>query len=172
MAGVVTVSRVIPAPVAEVWRVFTDLPARRRWLADVQSVEVLTPQPLTPAVLEPGVRWRETRGTHAGPPVTEELVVVAVDAGRSCTVALAGNPAGSRLTYTFEPVSVGHHRGSTEVCISAERHPRGFGNRLLSFFLAGFAARTAEGALRAELDALAAACLAGWSDQHLECPAA
>jgi uncharacterized protein YndB with AHSA1/START domain len=150
----VVVTRVISAPVERVWAVFTDLRGRAPWLSEVEIVEVLTPGPL--AV---GSRWRETRTDRRGRPVTEELVVVAVDPHRSCTLALTG-VEGSQLTYVFTSVDVGPHRGATAVTAiaEAEHRPHGLKNRLVDFFVAGLAARTAEGALRDELDALAAEC--------------
>src|SRR5262249_18465172 len=49
-------------------------------------------------------------------------------------------------------------RGSTTVTVSTQRRPHGIANRVLGFLVAGFDARTAEGALRSELEALDAAC--------------
>ena len=46
----------IEAPVASVWRVFTDLPGRRQWLSTVTRVEMLTTGPFGA-----GTVWRETR---------------------------------------------------------------------------------------------------------------
>ena len=64
----------------------------------------------------------------------------------------------SQLTYVFAPIDVGPHRGSTAVTAIQAGRPHGFAGRLLGFVVGTFAARTAEGALRDELDALAAAC--------------
>jgi uncharacterized protein YndB with AHSA1/START domain len=148
----ISVIRVIPRPVAEVWRAFAD-PVARSGFRGVAEIEPLTD--CWAGALHPGQRWRETRTTASGETITEELVVVAVDEERSCRIALAGASASGQLTYRFAPVA-----SSTAVTLSTERQRYGFANRLLGFVLGGFAARTAEGALRSELDALAAACLA------------
>jgi len=154
----VEVTRVIPAPLDRVWEVFTDLARRPAWLSDVESVEVLTPGPFGA-----GTRWRETRVGPDGPAV-EELVVTAVatveDVGRSCTIELADTGTG-QMTYVFVPVEIGSQRGGTAVAVTAEARPHGLTHLLLAFFVGTFAARTAEGALREELDAFAAACVAG-----------
>jgi hypothetical protein len=147
----VIVSRVIDAPVSTVWEVFTDLPGRVARLSEVERVDLLTPGPLAL-----GSRWRETRRRPPGPPATAELVVTGIEDERCCTMALAGADSPNHLTYLFSPVELGSHRGGTAVSISAEAHPHGLANRLLQFILGGFAARTVEGALRVELDALAA----------------
>ncbi len=97
-------TRVIPAPVTEVWRVFADPQARGRF-GDVELVEPLTTG--TSGELVPGQRWRETRTTASGAAVTEELVVVAVDQWHSVTLALAGASASGQLTYRFDPVPGG-----------------------------------------------------------------
>jgi uncharacterized membrane protein len=149
------VTRVVPVPVERAWSVFTDLPSRPSWLSEVDSVEVLTSGPFGR-----GTTWRETRVTRDGETVTEDLVIIAHEPGRSCTMAMVGSEAG-HLTYVFAPIDVGPDRGSTAVTAIAEGRPHGLADRLLSFVVGTFAARTAEGALRDELGALAAACTAG-----------
>jgi len=148
----VIVTRVVSAPASVVWETFADLRARASWLSEVESVELLTPGPFAL-----GTRWRETRRTGGGSSVTEELVITAVEPGRSCTMTLVGSGTANHLTYVFASIDVGPHRGGTAVTAEAEAHTQGLANRFLAFVLGGFAARTAEGALRDELDALAAA---------------
>ncbi|MGE5830246.1 MAG: SRPBCC family protein [Micromonosporaceae bacterium] len=147
----VMVTRTVEAPVHVVWEIFTDLSGRGAWLSDVDSVELLTP-----GSFGPGTRWRETRGA-----VTEELVVAATEPGRSCTITLAGAEASHRLTYTFTPIEIGAQRGATTVSAIYEGRPHGLTSRFLAFFLGGLEARTVEGALRVDLEALAAAGRAG-----------
>jgi uncharacterized protein YndB with AHSA1/START domain len=154
----VVVTREIPASASEVWEIFTDLGGRGSWLSEVERVEIITDGPFGQ-----GTRWRETRVDSRGQQVTEELVVTAMDPPKSCTIALAGSTAHNHLTYLFEPVEfahirVGPRRNGTTVSAVVEGRPHGIANRLLGFFLGGFAARTVEGSLRDELDALAAAC--------------
>jgi Polyketide cyclase / dehydrase and lipid transport len=146
------VTRTVQAPARAVWEVFADLPGRGAWVSDVDDVELLTPGPFGP-----GTRWRETRRAA----VTEELVVAAAEPGRSCTITLAGGDASHRLTYTFTSIELGAHRGWATVSAVYEGRPHGLTNRFLAFFLGGLDARTIEGALRGDLDALAAACRAG-----------
>jgi uncharacterized protein YndB with AHSA1/START domain len=149
----VSVTRVIPAPPDTVWRVFTDLPGRVSWLSEVESVELLDP-----AGLRVGARWRETRVDAQGTAVTAELVVTELEPGRCLTMSLVGAGDFSRMSYRFEP-AVGGDAGGTCVTAVVANHPAGLANRLLAFFLGSFAARTAEGHLRDELDELADACL-------------
>jgi len=149
----VVVTRTVDAPVGLVWRRFADLAGRGTRLSDVESVEVLTP-----GEFGAGTRWRETRRAGRRGSVTEELVVVAAEPGRSGTIALAETGAPYRLTYTFTPIEVGPQRGCTTVSVVYEGSAHGLTNRFFSFFLGGFDARTVEGALRHDLDALAAAC--------------
>ncbi len=148
----VVVTRVIPAPANELWEVFADLQTRPSWQSEVESVELLTPGPL-----RANTRWRETRRTGDGSFVTEDLVITAIEPGRACTMALVDAGAANQLTYVFAPIDVGPHRGATAVTAVVEGRAHGLANHLLAFFLGGFAARTAEGALRDELDALTAA---------------
>jgi Polyketide cyclase / dehydrase and lipid transport len=143
------VTRTVEAPARAVWEVFTDLSARGAWLSDVDGVELLTPGPFGP-----GTRWRETRRSV----VTEELVVAAAEPGRSCTITLAGAGASHRLTYTFTPIELGAQRGCATVSAVYEGSTHGLTSRFLAFLLGGLDARTIEGALRGDLDALAAAC--------------
>ena len=148
------VTKIVPAPVERVWAVFADLAGRPAWLSEVDSIEVLTPGPLRTSTT-----WRETRLGADGGLVTERLVASAVEPGRACTIELADTSAGGgRLTYLFAPVDVGPDRGATAVTATAHGRPHGLAGRMLAFVVGTLAARTAEGALRDELDALAAAC--------------
>lgn len=158
----VAATRVIAAPVDVVWSVFADLAGGRSWMSEVDSVE---PLGMAVETLSVGAAWRETRHDRAGRAVTEDLVVVDIDPGRSCSLALAGVTSSPRLTYVFTPVAVGSHRGETAVQVVVESEPavdgprtRRLANQILTFLVGAFAARTAEGALRAELDRLAQAC--------------
>lgn len=142
-----TVERTIHAPVARVWSVFTDLAARPRWLSTVESVEVLSPGPFGS-----GTAWRETRQVADGAAIVEELRVVACDPAASVTLASPGIGADYRMTYTFLPLG-----SRTCVRIVLEGTPQGAASRVLAVLLGGLAARTVEGALRRDLDDLAAA---------------
>jgi hypothetical protein len=116
------VSRVIAAPVDQVWHAFVDPGRRREWASDGGIVQV--------TVLEPR---------------------------RRCVVRLVAAESSYRREYAFRPIEVGPHRGSTIVTVSDERSPV-LAVRLLDLIAGGFAARTVEGAVRQELDTLAAAC--------------
>lgn len=142
-----TVGRLVGAPVERVWAIFTDLAARPQWLSTVERVERLTPD-----AFGPGTAWRETRLIAAEARVVEELRVVATDPPRSVTLASPGIGANYRLTYTFTPVD-----SRTFVRVVLEGRPQGAASRVLATLLGGLAVRTVEGALRRDLDALAAA---------------
>lgn len=149
------VTKIVDAPVGRVWAVFTDLAGRPSWLSEVESVEVLTPGPVRESTT-----WRETRLGVEGELVTEQLVVTALEPERACTIELAPpTTGGGQLTYLFAPIDVGPHRGGTTVTAAPAGRPHGLRGRLLAFVMGGFAAQTAEGALRDELDALADACV-------------
>lgn len=147
VGAMVTAGRLIGAPVERVWAVFTDLAARPRWLSTVESVEQLST-----GAFGPGTAWRETRLVADRARVVEELRVVAVDPPRSVTLASPGIGADYRMTYTFAPMD-----SRTFVRVVLEGTPQGAASRVLALLLGGLAVRTVEGALRRDLDALAAA---------------
>jgi uncharacterized protein YndB with AHSA1/START domain len=149
----VSVTRAIPEGVELVWQVFTDLAGRPGWLSTVESVE-LDDQ----VAFGTGTRWRETRRLMGGELVTEELVVAEVRPDTFCVITSPGVGAEYRMTYTFAAIEVGRLRGGTTVTTRLEGIPQTMTSRFLSFFFGGLAARTVEGALREDLDALASAC--------------
>jgi uncharacterized protein YndB with AHSA1/START domain len=148
----VAVTRLIDAPVADVWRVFTDLSGRCGWLHTVTRVE-----PLTPGPFGAGTVWRETRTMPDGEEVTEEFRVRDCAAAQRFVVASPGMGADYRMTYTFTPVTEGRHLGATMVTVVQDGSPTAPGGRFLALVFGGLAARTVEGALRRDLDDLAAA---------------
>jgi hypothetical protein len=89
----------------------------------------------------------------------EDLVLTVVDPGRRCIVALAEDGS-NELSYEFTPIELGADRGSTMVtALVRENRAHGLADHLLAFVVGGFAARTAEGAIRDELAALTVACV-------------
>lgn len=148
----VTVMEFIPAPAADLWRVFTDLPARAEWLSTVERVDLLTTTPFAA-----GTAWRETRRMPGGALASEEFFVVESDPPRCCTISSPGIGADYRMTYKFSPVEVGRHRGCTAVTVIQDGAPTAPAGRLLAFVFGGLAARTVEGAFRRDLADLAAA---------------
>ena len=147
----VAVTRLIEAPVVAVWRVFTDLAGRGRWLSAVTRVEVLTPGPFGA-----GTRWRETRGMADGGEITEEFRVEECTVPERFVVASPGIGADYRMTYSFVPIVRGRHRGGTMVTVVQDGSPTAPAGRFLALIFGGLAAETAEGALRRDLDDLAA----------------
>ncbi|WP_305787514.1 SRPBCC family protein [Symbioplanes lichenis] len=148
----VAVTRLVEAPVAEVWRVFTDLPRRRDWLSTVTRVDMLTRGPFGK-----GTVWRETRVMVDGGEITEEFRVRECAVPEKFVVASPGIGADYRMTYTFVPVIEGRHRGGTMVTVIQDGSPTAPAGRLLALVFGGLAARTVEGALRRDLDDLASA---------------
>jgi hypothetical protein len=61
------------------------------------------------------------------------------------------------MTYSFVPVVAGRHRGGTMVTVVQDGSPTAAVGRFLSLIFGGLAAERAEGALRRDLDDLAAA---------------
>lgn len=148
----VAVTRLVEAPVADVWRVFTHLGGRCEWLSTVERVEVLTPAPFAA-----GTAWSETRTMSDGGEVTEEFRVSECVPPERFVVASPGIGADYRMTYTFTPVEHGRHQGGTMVTVVQDGAPTAKGGRLLALLFGGLAARTVESALRRDLHDLARA---------------
>jgi hypothetical protein len=148
----VAVTRLVEAPVAAVWRVFTDLPGRCAWLSTVTAVEMLTA-----GAFGAGTLWRETRTMADGGEITEEFEVEQCVTAERFVVTSPGIGAEYRMTYTFVPVVEGRHRGGTMVTVVQDGTPTAPTGRFLALVFGGLAARTVEGALRRDLDDLAAA---------------
>lgn len=148
----VAVTRLIEAPVSAVWRVFTDLPGRCSWLSTVIHVDVLTPGPFGA-----GTVWRETRTMADGTEITEEFRVRECVVPERFVVESPGIGADYRMAYSFVPVLEGRHRGGTMVTVVQDGTPTAPAGRFLALVFGGLAARTVEGALRRDLDDLAAA---------------
>jgi uncharacterized protein YndB with AHSA1/START domain len=150
--SMVAVTRLVEAPVAAVWHVFTDLPGRSRWLSTVTKVELRTLGPFGA-----GTVWRETRTMVDGGEVTEEFEVSECVIPERFVVSSPGIGAAYRMTYAFVPVIEGRHRGGTMVTATQHGNPTAPAGRFLALIFGGLAAETAEGALRRDLDDLAAA---------------
>jgi hypothetical protein len=145
------ISRVIAAPADLVWRTFVDASRRAEWVSDVASVTVLEGS-------DHERRWRENyQRRRDGALAVAELSLTVIEPGRRCVVALAGAGCATRRMYAFTPVAVGQHRGGTVVTVVDDRSAA-LADRLFDLVAGGFVARTVEGAVRTELDALAAAC--------------
>ena len=148
----VAVSRLVEAPVAAVWGVFTDLQRRREWLSAVTAVDVLTTGPFGA-----GTQWRETRRMADGGEITEEFRVRECVVPERFVVTSPGIGADYRMTYQFVPVVAGRHRGGTMVTVVQDGSATEPAGRILALIFGGLAAGTAAGALRRDLDDLAAA---------------
>ena len=148
----VAVTRLVEASVEDVWRVFTDLSGRRAWLSTVTHVELLTRGPFGT-----DTQWRETRTMGDGTEITEDFRVSECLPQSRFVVASPGIGADYRMTYTFVPVLEGRHRGATMVTVIQDGTPTAPAGRFLSLVFGGLAARTLEGALRRDLEDLAAA---------------
>jgi len=148
----VAVTRLVQAPVAAVWQVFTDLPSRCDRLSTVIAVELLTRGPF-----DAGTVWRETRTMADGGEITEEFRVDECVIPERFVVTSPGIGAEYRMTYTFVPIIEGRHRGGTMVTVVQDGTPTAPAGRFLALVFGGLAARTVEGALRRDLDDLAAA---------------
>jgi len=147
----VVVTRLIDAPVAAVWQVFTDLGRRREWLTAVTRVEVRSHGPFGA-----GTVWRETRSMADGGEVTEEFRVRECEVPERFVVTSPGIGADYRMTYSFVPVMSGRHRGGTMVTVKQDGSATAPAGRILGLIFGGLAAETAEGVLRRDLDDLAA----------------
>jgi len=72
-------------------------------------------------------------------------------------VTSPGIGADYRMTYSFVPIVSGRHRGGTMVTVVQDGMATAPAGRFLALIFGGLAAGTAEGALRRDLDDLAAA---------------
>jgi uncharacterized protein YndB with AHSA1/START domain len=147
----VAVTRLVEAPVRDVWRVFTDLRSRCEWLSTVIEVELMTSGPFGA-----GTVWRETRTMADGTEITEEFFVRECVVPERFVVESPGIGADYRMTYTFVPVTEGRRVGGTMVTVVQDGTPTAPAGRFLALVFGGLAARTVEGALRRDLDDLAA----------------
>jgi uncharacterized protein YndB with AHSA1/START domain len=148
----VAATRIIAAPVEVVWRVATDVAGRAGWLTAVRRADLRTPGPF-----RAGTIWAETRTIAGGDAVTEEFEVLEAAEPERFVVTSPGIGARYRMTYTFEPITSGRHRGGTLVTVIQDGTPTAPAGRFLAWIFGGLAAETAEGALRQDLDDLAAA---------------
>jgi hypothetical protein len=92
-----------------------------------------------------------------GGEITEEFRVDECVIPERFVVTSPGIGAEYRMTYTFVPVIEGRHRGGTMVTVVQDGTPTAPAGRFLALVFGGLAARTVEGALRRDLDDLAAA---------------
>jgi uncharacterized protein YndB with AHSA1/START domain len=152
----VAVTRVIDAPVTQVWRVFTNLAGRCDWLSTVTGVEILTE-----GAFGEGTIWRESRSMPDGSEVTEEFRVNDCVDNERFVVVSPGIGADYQMTYTFQQVETGRHQGGTSVTVVQEGAPTSPAGRILVIVFGGLAARTVEGALRRDLDDLAHTSVTG-----------
>ncbi|MGA7687653.1 MAG: SRPBCC family protein [Jiangellales bacterium] len=97
----VTVSESCAAPVEVVWRIATDLASMPETMSGISAVDVLSE-----GEFGVGTRWRETR-TMYGKQASEELVITAMQPGRSYTAQ--AESAGMRYvtTFDFSPTDAG-----------------------------------------------------------------
>jgi uncharacterized membrane protein len=147
----VAVTRLIDTPADDLWRAFTDLPARVRWQSTTNGVEVLTTGPFGP-----GTVWRESRTLPDGSAVIEEFKVDEASRPSRLTLTSPGIGVDYRITYTFKAVQMRRGRDCTAVTVRQEAVPTAPYGRVLALLFGGLAARTVEGALRRDLADLAA----------------
>ena len=79
--GMITVVKIIDAPLDRVFEVFTDLPGTPGRISAITKLEVLTDGPIGV-----GTRWRETR-VMFGREATETMEITAIDPPRSYSAA-------------------------------------------------------------------------------------
>jgi uncharacterized protein YndB with AHSA1/START domain len=144
----IEVRRQVRAAPEVVWALATDIPGSAAVLSGVDRVEMLS----SPAAFGPGTRWRETR-RFGGRAVTEELVVTAVETGRSYTVEADSRGAHYVSRFTFTPAP----DGETDVALSFGAEADGTVKRLLQAAASKVMARAVAKQLLRDLDDLARA---------------
>ena len=101
----ITVSREVDAPADAVWQVMTDLERSPQVVSAIGRIERLSGD----EEFGVGTSWRETRQMF-GREATEEMVVTAVEPGRSYTVEADSRGAHYRSTMTVEPLDADRSR--------------------------------------------------------------
>lgn len=156
----VVVTRMVDAELTRVWALLTDLPRRITWLSTIDRVEVVTDGGFCP-----GAVWRESHKMADGTRVTEEYHVCGSEPPRRFVVSSPGIGADYRVTYTLAAVEMSRHRRGTLVTVEQEGRPSSATGKMLELVFGALAVRTAEGALRQELDDLARAVQTDGADE-------
>ncbi len=116
-----TIRTHIDAPIGDVFRLFSDLPAAADHIAAIEEIEVLTDGPM-----QVGTRFRETR-TMYGKQATEEMEVTSYSVNNGYTVEAESHGAHYTSVYRFEDRDDG-----TDVTLTFEARPVSLLARLLS----------------------------------------
>jgi len=119
--GMITVSKIIDAPLDRVFEVFTDLPGAPGRVSAIMKLEVLTDGPIGM-----GTRFRETRVMFKKE-ATETMEFIDFDPPRSYTVEANSCGCHYETSFRFEP-----HDGGTKVTAVFSWQARSFMAKLMS----------------------------------------
>lgn len=148
MGNEITVSRDVAAPAERTWLVATDLDRAADVIRGIDRLERLDGG----GDLRVGTRWRETR-TMMGKQATEEMVVTAVEPGRSYTVEADSRGAHYVSTITVTPLGADRCR----ISMAFRGEPDSTVGKVLAATVGRLAAGPTRKALRQDLDDIAAA---------------
>ena len=98
----IEISRHVATAPEQVWDVIADVAGSAHVIGAIDSVEMLAGT----SPVELGTTWRETR-TMLGRPATADMIVTAVDPGRSYTVRAHSNGTDYESTVSVEPAGDG-----------------------------------------------------------------
>ena len=148
----IQVEREVGAAPERVWDVITDLPGSAGVISAIEAIEILD----GPERLDVGTRWRETR-TMFGKSATEEMVVTAIEPGRSYTVEAESKSAHYTSVLTIGALDSGNSRLS----MSFGGEPKGLCAKLLAATVGRMFSGATKRALLQDLDDIATAAERG-----------
>jgi uncharacterized protein YndB with AHSA1/START domain len=148
MSSDLEVEREVAAPAERTWLVATDLDRAADVIGGIDRLERLDGG----GDLRVGTRWRETR-TMMGKQATEEMIVTAVEPGRSYTVEADSRGAHYVSTITVTPLDDDRSR----ISMSFRGEPGSTVGKVLAATVGRLAAGPARKALKQDLDDIAAA---------------
>jgi carbon monoxide dehydrogenase subunit G len=138
----IQVEREVGAAPERVWDVITDLPGSAGVISAIEAIEILG--------------WRETR-TMFGKSATEEMVVTAIEPGRSYTVE-----ADSKSAHYTSVLAIGAlDSGNSRLSMSFGGEPKGLCAKLLAATVGRMFSGATKRALLQDLDDIATAAERG-----------
>jgi carbon monoxide dehydrogenase subunit G len=143
----ITVSTHVPAPIEEVFAVYTDLEKAAERIPGIQSIEILSDEPFGE-----GTRWRETRLMFKKE-ATEEMWVSGFDPPRGYDVEAKSHGMRYRTEFRFEPEG-----GGTKVSWIFTGQALTLGAKIMAPIFNLLMKGTMAKMMRADLEALRDAC--------------
>jgi uncharacterized membrane protein len=145
----VTVRQPCTAPIEVVWRLATDLASMPETMSGITAVDVLSA-----GDFGVGTRWRETR-TMYGKQASEEMVITAMQPGRSYTAQAESSGMRYVSTFDFSPTDTG-----TDIVMTFGGEATGTAAKLMSTLTGWAMVGSVRKAVKKDLSDLATAAAA------------